>query len=116
MKRLIDKYNNEFIKDGKRLWCTAIDIPFSEIPEDCDFSEYDVNIVNVLYDDCYIRVCKFDKYRNSIIIKIPKYIKELFYLSYYQGLDRCVELLHKLKFEEKLVKNKQKIPYANTIV
>jgi len=116
MKRIIDKYDHEFIKEGERIWCTAIHIPFSEMPEDCDFSCYEVNIINVLYDDCYIRVSKFDKYMNSIIIEIPKCIKELLFKSYYQGTDRCVEILHKLKFEESLVKDKQKIPYDNTVI
>lgn len=116
MKRLIEKYDHKFIKDDKRVWCTAINIPFNELPEDCSFGDYEVNIVNVLYDDCCIRIRKFDNNNNSIIIEIPNWIKEILFKSYNQGTDHCIEILHKLKYEETLVKNKQKIPYDNTVI
>jgi len=45
MKRIIDKYDHRFIKDGKRLFCTGIDVPIGEIPQDCDLTGFEVTVV-----------------------------------------------------------------------
>lgn len=116
MRRVIKANDHKFIKNGRRVSCTAIHVPFNEIPEDCNFSEYETHVINVLCDDCYIRVKDVDVNQNSIIISIPKCIRELLFISHKDGLQSTIKILQKLGYEEEYIKNKQKIPYNNTII
>ncbi len=114
MKRLIEKYDKEFIKDGERISCTGLDIDFSEVPDNCDFSDYEVDIINVLYDDCHIKV-RIDFENNRINIKLPNVIKHLLYLAFQQGQDRCRELIQKSIYESDCIKKKVPIGYDNVL-
>ena len=115
MKRIIEKYDHQFIKDGKRIFCTYVTVPFSELPEDCDFSGLDVSIINVLYDDCHIAVTGFDSNQNGISVEIPPTLKFLFYKAREQGQSVCAELLTKHNFETNCIKFKKDIGYSNTV-
>ena len=116
MKRIIDKYDHRFIKDGKRIFCTFIDVPITELPEDCDFKGLDVTIINVLYDDCRIRIRGFDKNQNALFITIPDYLKFFLYKAARQGQDNCIQLLTKMSYETEGIKFNRPIGYDNTIV
>jgi hypothetical protein len=115
MRRIIKKYDHRFIKDGKRIFCTSISVPFSELPEDCDFSGLDVSITNVLYDDCHITIRGFDNNQNIISVEIPPVLKFLLYKAREQGQRVCVDLLTKHNFETDCIKFKKDIGYSNTV-
>ncbi len=82
---------------------------------DIDFTGYTITIMNVLYDDCSIDITGFDENQNRIVIDIPNWIKQALFSAKIQGLDDCSELIRKLTYESKMIKDKQKIPYDNTI-
>ena len=115
MKRIIEKYDHKFIKDGKRIFCTHIEVPFSEIPDDCDFTGLDVSIINVLYDDCRIKITGFDENQNGFWIEIPNKLKFFLYKAREQGHDSCIELLQKYNYESNCIKHKIEIPYSNKV-
>lgn len=115
MDRIIKKYDHKFVKDGKRVSCTEIEIPLEEIPEDADFSKVYVQVMNVLYDDCHIHIRGFDCNQNIISVKIPKHIKFFLFRSMMSGQDSCIRLLKKQKYENECIKNKKEIGYDNII-
>jgi hypothetical protein len=115
MKRIIEKYDHEFIKDGNRICCTYIEIQLSELPEDCDFTGLEVIPINVMYDDCRIKITGFDINQNGFMIKIPNSIKFFLYKAREQGQKCCIELLEKYNYETDCVKNKKEIGYNNTV-
>ena len=116
MKRIIEKYDPYFIKDGKRIFCTSVTVPYSELPEDCDFSGLTVTPMNVLYDDCHIRIQGFDNNQNSISVEIPSTLKFLLYKAEEQGQKECFNLIEKFNFETRCIKSKKDIHYSNTVV
>lgn len=115
MKRILAANDHQFLKDGNRIFCTYITIPFKDIPNDLDLSGYNVSIKNVLYDDCRIKITGFDANQNGIILEIPKWIKEILFQSHLQSLEASIRLLEKLKYEQACIKDKVKIPYDNII-
>jgi len=138
MKELVEAYDHNFIKDGKRIFNTIVDVPFSELPENCDFSfdphngkqvlsrqvevdsttntiRLDISVMNVLYDDCLIWIRGFDTHRNCLQIKLPKTIQYFLYQAYNQGLRECIGQLEKMQFENCCTKFKQPIGYSNTV-
>lgn len=127
MKRLIEKYSGRFIReDGTLKYCMIFEIPFAEIPDDLDFAEYKVDIVNVLWDanndpsgpdgiTCRLKVTEFDDRRNAIWITVPKWIQDALYQSNQQGIERAKSILAKMLYENDLVKRNMRIPYDNHV-
>ena len=125
MKRLIEKYDSQFLKDdGTRGYCRLVTIPFNEIPVDLDFTGYDIQITNLLYDNkydenhhitCRIKVKNFDENQNAIWIEIPKWIQDILFSAYSQGIRRVITGLEKMEYENNAIKKMEPIPYSNTV-
>jgi hypothetical protein len=105
MKRIIEKYDSEFIDPaGGRIYNTVVSVPLDEIPLDCDFDGLDVSVTNVIHDDCSILVRGFDKNGNIIKIIIPDTIKFFLYKAFEQGIESDITLLQKRLFEVQHIK------------
>ena len=127
MKRLIEKYNSKFLKDdGTRGFSRIITIPFSQVPLDLDLTGFDVQITNLLYDNkyaendpdhitCRIKIKNFDENNNAIWIEVPKWIQDILFSAYSQGIRRVITGLEKLEYENKCIKNKENIWYSNHV-
>ena len=117
MQRVIDKHKEEWYReDGKPLYNTGVTVSMSEIPDDADLANLKVSTWNVLYDSCHIKVEGIDDRHNILIIEIPSWMQTVLYTADARGRQHCEDLLHKLNYESGMVKNKQKIPYDNTVV
>ena len=124
MKRLIEIANkqiNEYLdenniqrKHNDQFNCMGTDIFWKDVPDDLDLTGYDINVVNVLYDDCKLQI-KFSDYNNIINIDPPKWIKEALFSARIQGQSESIDILTKLRFENNLTKQGIDIPYNNTV-
>ena len=94
--------------------CMGTDIDWKDVPEDLDLTGYEMVPVNVLYDDCRLKII-FSEYRNCINIILPEWMKWALYAANIQGKDSCISLLTKLRHEEGCTKQKIEIGYDNTV-
>ena len=117
MKRIIEKYYDQFVIDGKRVSAYAIGVPLEEVPEDCDFEGCNVSIYNILNgEDCQIHVTNFDDNSNRLLIKPTPLMQRFLALAHCQGIEVAAELTRKLSYESQCLKNNKKIGYDNTVV
>ena len=133
MKRLIERANKDIreyllslvgTEKGKHLVvadieankfnCMGTDISWKDIPDDVDFTDCEVNIVNVLFDDCRISIT-FSEYNNKINIVLPKWVQQALFSARMQGQEVAIDILTKLTYENKCTKSGQDIGYSNTV-
>jgi hypothetical protein len=107
MKRIIEKYDNQFIKNGKRISATIIHVSWKDLPDDCDLSGFDFVCMNALYKDSCIHITKFDDNQNRICIDIPLWMQQ----TILQGQRQMGELIREATFENECTRNDENIPY-----
>jgi hypothetical protein len=92
----------EDIQDHK-FNCMGTEINWKDVPDNLDLEGFEIKCINVLYEDCVIRI-QFSEYRNFINIKIPKWIQHSIFEARMQGQEVTIEALTKLTEENRATK------------
>ena len=119
MKRLIAIANKEIgeyltskgVEHNGTFDCMGTNIDWKDIPDDIDFTGYEIVPTNVLYEGSL--TVKYGT--NRINIQLPMWMKQALFAAKTQGQSDCIGLLTKLKFENDLIHKGERIPYDNTI-
>ena len=108
MKKILEKYDHLFLNEnGERLFCIGISVPFEEImADDVDFGDCQVETIGVLYDDCQIRISKFDNNSNAILVNLPSKVQRFVYEAYISGQSEAKFLIKRSLEKSKSIKNK----------
>ena len=114
MKEVVEAYDRYFVKDGERIYNTIMNVPFSELPDDCDFTGLTVTVMNVT-SNCHIWISGFDKNQNALQIDIPTSVQRFLFEAYHQGMGECTKTIEKLAYENLCVKFNKPIGYSNTV-